>query len=516
MPHLERTLERAKLLDKMKEMGFSVPKKKLSDRDVIDELFTKDELRTICESHGLKKLSKIPKYRLVELLPQCKGPVTPTSSGRLVDVKTDCQIQDFKVDWGHWGGVILGPDLFHKGSIEVKLFDPSGVYKPIVDVNVDQLRPANLGDRIDASQLQPGDQIEFSLKKQPWLWIEGTVKSQDGVTVEVEVQLCRRPVIKCIEIQGTIFTRRWNPRATAAANVSKEEERTDLVEIDVDNNEKQQSHPRAQISSQSRKRGLEQEYHVYFMCEEDWKHWKVGKSIDTEKRRHGHQTGNPRRIICYKSILCSTAEVQSDLEEQLHSFLGEHQIKGGGTEWFYLPIEKVDEICSRYPTVRIYESPPVEDAKMKKDFVSSFKKALDSWEAEPDLSNKYHRILFTAFSQFCKMNRDDVHVKQSSSIIRWLKFLCQETWERNHYYLGPQNQHWSKLNPTRFDGRLLFEAYCTWCKAKWEENKVEWPDFYETMRQILVNPESTPRGEITLPPPFDLEDLLVLVHSVKK
>ena len=92
-----------------------------------------------------------------------------------------------------------------------------------------------------------------------------------------------------------------------------------------------------------------EEGYLYFIREElsyseDIHYVKVGFSNNPQRRLKTHQCGNPRKLIIHNTIKCKDYK---NAEKYMHRYFSDRKSElGGGTEWFFLSLEEIDQICS--------------------------------------------------------------------------------------------------------------------------------------------------------------------------
>lgn len=79
---------------------------------------------------------------------------------------------------------------------------------------------------------------------------------------------------------------------------------------------------------------------VYFIHEDgDPQFFKIGYTYDLPSRISTLQTGNRRKLVCYKHVYCKYAK---ELETYLHGLYDNQKISG---EWFQISTDNIDQVC---------------------------------------------------------------------------------------------------------------------------------------------------------------------------
>lgn len=84
---------------------------------------------------------------------------------------------------------------------------------------------------------------------------------------------------------------------------------------------------------------------VYVIRQSDSDYFKVGYTEEisgVEGRRQSLQTGNPHKLIVYCIIPDGTLTLETDIHQKLLAYHTD-----GGSEWFFLPETKLNEILER-------------------------------------------------------------------------------------------------------------------------------------------------------------------------
>ena len=96
--------------------------------------------------------------------------------------------------------------------------------------------------------------------------------------------------------------------------------------------------------------------YVYFIHEiGNLSCFKIGSSLHPEKRIKALNTGNKRKLLIYKTIECKAVE-RNTLERNIHIEFANSRINnGGGTEWFNIDKNTIDDIYKKYQNIDHFE-----------------------------------------------------------------------------------------------------------------------------------------------------------------